>query len=199
MKSRKFLIGIIGLLIIISAILVLNTRQKKNIKLESIKYEQKTIEGLQPKADLQAKIDEFINEGPDFLDKTIYKTNDEIIKKLGNPMNIKETKVKNIHDPEVIDTVYELFYDGLYIKNYTAIAKDKGWIEHISITKNNYNLKYGINIGNDRNHIESILGKPPETKDDVWIYTDSDGYADTVKFYFKNDTVTKIEWDFWID
>ena len=45
----------------------------------------------------------------------------------------------------------------------------------------------------------SKLGEPPETKDDVWIYTDSDGYADTVKFYFKNDTVTKIEWDFWID
>jgi hypothetical protein len=194
MKSRKLLIGVLSLLIVIFVILVLNTIQNKNIK-----YEQKSIEGLHPRTDFQAKIDEFINEGPIFLNNTIYKTNDEIINKLGKPINIKETKVKNIHNPEVIDTVFELFYDGLYIKNYAAKANDKGWIENISITKNSYNLKCGINIESNRNHIKNILGEPPEKKDDVWIYTDSDGYPDSVTFYFKNDTVTKIEWNFWID
>lgn len=193
MKINKLLISVISILIIGSAFFILKGRQKTST---NITYEQ---EILQPKTDFQSKIDEFINEGPAFLEKSTYKTIGEIINKLGRPINIKETKAKNIHNPEVTDTVYTLFYDGLHIINYTAKANDKGWIQHISITKNSYNLKYGISIGSSRKFIASTLGKPQETKDDRWIYIDSDGYEDTATFYFRNDIVTKIEWDFWID
>lgn len=153
--------------------------------------------GVSQANDFQKRVNQFIYDGLDFK---LGKTRAEIISNLGNPENMEMKKVKNIHYPdEIIDEIYELFYDGLYIRIYKATAGDREFIEYLSITSDRFKIKWGLNIGSSKEEVKNILGNPIKEDSDVFTYEYTDGYPDHVYFYFRDNAVYRIDWEFWID
>jgi hypothetical protein len=152
------------------------------------------------KEDSQAerKADIFIYEGPAFLGNTIIKSKSVIINRLGKPRSIKSEKAKNPHNDST-DTIYELFYEGLYVKVYEVSLDDRSFILHIILENNKYKTKWGLNVGTAKEIIGNVLGEPDEKSDTSWTFVSAEGYPSTVKFYFERDRVRKIEWSYVID
>ena len=74
-------------------------------------------------------------------------TRSEIIRALGTPIRITKKEVINVHDPEQVDVKNVLFYDGLSIKIYRVSETGREIITGISITADEYKLKWGLSIG----------------------------------------------------
>jgi hypothetical protein len=145
----------------------------------------------------QEKVDEFVAEGLDFK---LGKTKVEIVKNLGNPKTIRIQKVPNVHYPKyIVDEIHELFYDGFYIKLYKATETNKEMVEYLSVTSDRYKVKWGLNIGTHKNKVRNLLGPPLKKEKSVYTYQDRDGYPDHVYFYFRDDRIYKIEWEYYHD
>jgi hypothetical protein len=145
----------------------------------------------------EKKVRQIIYEGFDF---NLGETKHELINNLGNPKRLKTSEVNNIHYPnEITDKVYELFYDGLYIRILHATQGDREFITNISITDNKYKIIWDLEIGSSKSDIKNILGVPDEEDVESIVYQTTLEYIDTVKFHFKNDAVYKIDWFYWVD
>lgn len=143
----------------------------------------------------QSRISQFVYGG---LQLIIGETVAEVTSNLGNPESFKTEKVKNRHNPEQIDEINELFYDGLYIKIYKVTETNKEFITDLSVTNDRYHMKWGLNVGSSNDEVKNILGSPSEEKHNVFIYR-TDEAPSHVSFYFRNGTVYRIDWSFYID
>lgn len=145
------------------------------------------------------RIDEIIYHGLD-LGLKGNETKDGIINTLGNPKELKLTKVPNKHYPaELIDETYELFYDGLSLKIYHVTYSNKDFITDISLSGENYAVKWGLGIGSTKSKIIEILGAPKKVEKDLLGYESMTGAPSQIYFHFQNDTVNKIEWHYYLD
>lgn len=122
---------------------------------------------------------------------------------MGSPKSVNITKIPNIHFPDQIDEIHELFYDGLSLEIYVVkhpdySGPDPSLLRGISITSNKYKVKYGLNIGSSKAAVKKVLGNPL-TEDHKFTYENTDGYANHVYFYFRNARVYRIDWHFFID
>lgn len=147
---------------------------------------------------VQRKADYFIEEGPEFIGSTIEHSKSEIINRLGKPLSIKSEKVRNPHN-DTMDTIYKLKYVGLYIEVYEVSLDERSFVLYIILENKKYKTKWGISIGTTKERIRAVLGKPDKNDETSWTYVANDGYPDTVKFYFVQEGVKKIEWCHIID
>jgi len=85
-------------------------------------------------------------------------------------------------------------YPGLVIRYSSAAA-----LKSVAITAPTYHLPQGIGIGTSRSDVERLLGEPQELTDGRYLYLYSDGYPDTVEFYFRDGRVRGIEWTYWVE
>lgn len=60
-------------------------------------------------------------------------------------------------------------------------------------------LPHGLDVGAPRSRVEAVLGEAQDMTDDRYFYIDSDGFPNTVEFFFRHDRVTRIEWSFWTE
>jgi hypothetical protein len=60
-------------------------------------------------------------------------------------------------------------------------------------------LPHGLDIGASRTRVETILGEAVDTADEHAVYRDSDGFPNSVEFWFRGGRVIRIEWRFWAD
>lgn len=152
--------------------------------------------GKEKKAEFQKRINEFFEDG--FVGGLGSKE-EEVIKKLGPPKKIKR-EYPNYNKP--LEHNYEsidLFYDGLHINIY----KDPYSLrEFVSIpdglTSDKYKMKWELNIGCSKKHVLDTLGRPSwpnRTKDSLTYYAE----GNNLHFYFKEDKLIKIEWEYYID
>lgn len=181
-KNIKFLIAGVGLVIIV----ILSTTC---LKQQHTDMRETTGEAL------QYRINQFVYGGWNFR---VGETLAEIITNLGTPQSFKTEKVKNTHNPDQIDEVYELLYDGLFIEIYKVTETNKEFVTALSVTDDKYKMKWGLNIGSSRNQVKNVLGNPSEEKNNVYIYK-TDEAPSYVSFYFRNGTMYKIYWSFYID
>ena len=143
----------------------------------------------------QKKINEFVYDGFEFR---LGRTGSEIMRFLGDPVKISKKEINNIHDPDQVDLVNELFYDGLSIRIYRVAETGKEIIINISITGDEYNLKWGLGVGSPQDDIKAQLGDPHEEEKDAYIYQ-AEGAPSCVVFYFRNSRVYRIDWEFYYD
>jgi hypothetical protein len=146
----------------------------------------------------QKKVDDFIQEGPEFLGRIIVSPKNDVIGKLGEPLNMTRKEVKNRHD-DVMDTVYELVYEGLYLEIYEVTLDNRSFVYHIVVTGKKYKPKWGLGVGTTKSQVKAALGNPDETNMDEWSYVASDVFPHSVIFYFEKDRVQKIEWLYILD
>jgi hypothetical protein len=143
------------------------------------------------------RVNEFIGSGPEFLDNTIILSKDAVISKFGKPVKVTSRKVKNRHD-DVLDTIYELFYEGLYFEIYEVTSFERSYVYHIILASKKYQSKWRLGIGATKEYVTAILGRPDKSEIDSWTYVAS-GYPNSVRFSFEKDTVHEIEWLYALD
>jgi hypothetical protein len=146
----------------------------------------------------EQRIDEFIKDGL-ALGLHDYETRSGIINALGNPKDSRIIKVRNAHYPEQIDEFHELYYDGLYIKLYHVISSDKYFVSRISLTRDQYDMRWGLGIGGSKDRVMEMLGSPKKIERGQYSYGSVIGANSWVHFHFRNDTITKIVWSYYID
>jgi len=146
----------------------------------------------------QRKADEFIDNGAEFLGDRIVNSKADVISKLGTPLKVTSKGVRNIYS-EVMDTVYELFYEGLYLEIYEVTLDNRSFVYHIVVTSKKYKSKWDLGVGATKEDLRAILGKPDQSDIHSWSYVALYGHLDSVRFYFEKDTVRKIEWSYVVD
>jgi hypothetical protein len=146
----------------------------------------------------QRKADEFIDNGAEFLGERIVNSKADVISKLGTPLKVTSKGVRNIYS-EVMDTVYELFYEGLYLEIYEVTLDNRSFVYHIVVTSKKYKSKWGLGVGATKGDLRAILGKPNQSNIHSWSYVVLYGHPDSVRFYFEEGTVRKIEWSYVVD
>jgi hypothetical protein len=60
-------------------------------------------------------------------------------------------------------------------------------------------LPHGLDVGAPRARVEAVLGEAQDMTDERYLYPDSDGFPNSVEFFFRNGRVTRIEWRFWAE
>src|SRR5213596_3475668 len=78
-------------------------------------------------------------------------------------------------------------YPGVVIRYSPASA-----LTSVAITAPTYRLPQGRGV-------ERLLGEPQEMTEGRYLYLYSDGYPDTVEFYFRDGHVRRIEWNYWAE
>ena len=144
----------------------------------------------------QIGLREFAGNGLNFK---LGATRKEIIQNIGIPVNVESQTVKNRHQPDVMDTVYRLDFDGLTVNIYDAAGKEIILYQKVSSSK--YPVKYGLNVGVSKEKIREILGSPQEVHHDkvIYAYMDDWGYETIIVFSIDENKITAIEWNFPID
>jgi len=154
---------------------------------------------LKGSADMSAsdKIDQFIKNG---FETKLGRTRKKIIHTLGKPeaIHVEKAKKSGIVE-EINDEIYELVYDGLTITIYRAAHENEDLLQHISLTSSVYKVKWGLNIGTTKNTVLSVLGKPSDEDEFSYMYQTQSGIDSSVRFFFKDDIVNKIDWWYSID
>jgi hypothetical protein len=140
----------------------------------------------------QQRIDEVIYEGLDFR---FGETKSDIIGNLGQPIEIVEKPITSRHRLDVSDKLYDLVYDGLQARIYHVTSDDKELVLRILIKNEKYKVKYGLNIGVSEEYVIGVLGPPPIKENDYYEFYDSNGFA-KLRFYFKSNMLSEIEWNF---
>jgi hypothetical protein len=146
---------------------------------------------------VERRVNEFIGSGLEFLGNTIILSMDAVISKFGKPVNLTSRKVKNRHD-DVLDTIYELFYEGLYFEIYEVSSFERSYVYHIILANKKYQSKWRLGIGATKEYVTATLGRPDKSEKDSWTYMAS-GYPNSVRFTFEKDTVHEIEWIYALD
>jgi len=179
-KRRKLFWFIFAGLLILLATYIVIKRQKKELR-------EASIEDLKP-----TDADRFAYDDMDF---EIGNSRKQIINKLGKPNKILKREVANSHNPDETDHLYEFFYDGLYVRIYRVKKTREEFVTDISATSEEYRLRCGLGIGSQRMDVENVLGKPTQKSKGIYTYE----ALGTIKFFFRNDTVKKIEKIMYVD
>jgi hypothetical protein len=123
-------------------------------------------------------------------------TRQELIRRFGEPKRITTEKIKNLHNPKVIDEIIGFVYDDIGFKIYKGDKNIRDFIYEVNIFSSKYPLKNGLRVGDGKEKILATLGKPAELSSENLIY---DGTLSRINFQLKNGVVDKIYVERFID
>ncbi|MCE5182045.1 MAG: hypothetical protein LLG15_09625 [Betaproteobacteria bacterium] len=113
------------------------------------------------------KVDTFVNEA---LGLPVVESLANL-RKIGLVTREKVRVIPNKHDPKQDDEIRILQFDGLAIKAYfPARNYGHGIIAGVTVTKPQWKLRHGLNVGVMAKAVESVLGKPDERDSDRMMY-----------------------------
>lgn len=147
-------------------------------------------------ADVGIRVREFVHHGFGFR---FGKTVAEIRKNLGKPLSTSEREVANLHYPDRTDLIRELEYPGLSSTVYRVTEDRKEIVTGVTITGSRYKLRWGLKVGSSIADITTVLGPPTEETAGMATWVAGEEAPSSVSFYFRNGTVYKIVWNFYID
>jgi hypothetical protein len=119
------------------------------------------------------------------------RTRAQIERTLGIPLTAEARRVPNPDDPRADDTLHELAYPGVVVRVLEAAG-----LLRVRLTDPRYALPHGLGVGVARSRIEAVLGEAQAVSDRRLLYLYSDGFPQTVEFYFRDDQVDRIEWNY---
>ena len=123
----------------------------------------------------------------------------EIKKSLGKPLREKVDNYSNLHVENQVDEIHRLDYGGLIVNVYRVNEKPpRDILYKLVITDNNYKLKWGLGIGSSRSEVLRLFGKPGD-KRGGFTYSLEDEKMNSVKFFFSEDKINRIQWDWYLD
>ena len=130
----------------------------------------------------------------DFIDapRALFgRTRAAVESRLGPPMVVRPSSLQGTPTAPA-EPAEQLLWGGLVV----TVARRSSAVRQVEITEPNWTLPSGLNVGTTRGQVEATLGEPQLTSDTSVLYLDADGFPNTVEFYFRNDTVRRIEWSY---
>lgn len=119
------------------------------------------------------------------------------LRKLGLVKDEKVGVVANRHYPKQNDEIRTLQFDGLVIEAYfPARDHNRGIITGIIVTKPQWKLRHGLNVGVAAKEVEAILGKPDESGPDRMSYS---GDTASGTFFIRGNRVIKVVFEGSVD
>jgi len=124
----------------------------------------------------------------------------QTIRALGKVKREKVTVLENPHVPGHSDELREFFFeDGLYVKALFPGRQQNAYLlQEVAITKPRYKVKYGLNLGATKRAVLDKLGQPDGEQPGFVEYFHSMGIG-TARIYFKDERISKLEWEFRAD
>jgi hypothetical protein len=142
------------------------------------------------------KIADFVRNGPAFpVGNTLKAINDNF----GEPLKKNIIDKQNIHNPEKIDQIVELFYEGLFLQVYHVTSMDNDIVIAIEITSEKYPVPDGLVIGSSEQKVLEVLGKPTEENGSTYRYFSGELAMGSVEFSFREKVVVSVRWNYFID
>lgn len=145
-----------------------------------------------------------VSELPDraeFIDRGLAVAVDsraDLISTFGPADSILEEEIANRHNPEVRDTIYNVYHSG----RMTRIHHPGGGGDLLSMVEvsDNRHLRYRI-LGLEVDAIESAFGPPDERSDSAVIYrcTTCQAGDDPVELLLERDIVQRVRFNFYVD
>jgi hypothetical protein len=133
------------------------------------------------------KVDDFI-DAPRAL---FGRTRAQIERTLGPPLRAEVSAARNPDDPRKPEALHELGYPGLVMR-----VLESAGVLRVRLTSARYRLPYGLDVGVSRDRVEEVLGEGQLVSDRRLLYLDADGFPRTVEFYFRENRVDRIEWNY---
>jgi hypothetical protein len=152
----------------------------------------KTITSAAIEGQKTENIDRFMRQGPAFPLQ-------EITNNLGTPLKQTVEERQNVHNKNLTDKIYKLFFGGIYLEIYHVTEMNKDIVLLLEVTGDKYPIAFGLGIGAKKNKVRAALGRPNEEKPDSWRYFASDFVMGAFEFAFQNDTVVSIKWYYSVD
>jgi dienelactone hydrolase len=124
----------------------------------------------------------------------------QTIRALGKVKREKVTVLENPHMPGHSDELREFFFeDGLYVKALFPGRQQNAYLlQEVAIIKPRYKVKYGLNLGATKRAVLDKLGQPDGEQSGFVEYFHSMGIG-TARIYFKDERISKLEWEFRAD
>ncbi len=124
---------------------------------------------------------------------------DGIIQQLGDPLKTDVEMFPNRHDPSITDYYYYLEYNGIEIV-IVHTGFDKEIVARVVLEKDFPELTLGIRQGNSQTQVKAFLPHPyRESKEILEYWYEYEEGPDIIRFYFKDEALIKIIWDYFID
>lgn len=139
-----------------------------------------------------ARVDEFI-DAPRAL---FGRTRAEIVRRLGAPLTVESRSLARYTHPEVRDPVEDLAYAGVTFGVLAGVRESASALRRVAVTSTAFSLPRALNVGVERRRVEQVLGEPQELTPVRYLYLYADGFPDTVEFFFRDDRVYRIEWNY---
>ena len=139
-----------------------------------------------------ARVDEFI-DAPRAL---FGRTRAEIVRRLGAPLTVESRSLSRYTHPEVRDRVEDLAYSGVTLGVLAGVRENAAALRRVTLTSSAFSLPRALNVGAERSRVEQVLGEPQELTPGRYLYLYADGFPDTVEFFFRDDRVHRIEWNY---
>lgn len=139
-----------------------------------------------------ARVDEFI-DAPRAL---FGRTRMEIVRRLGAPLAVEARSLPRYTHPEVRDPVEDLAYAGVTLGLIAGARESAPALRRVTVTSGVFALPRALNVGAERRRVEQLLGEPQEQTPIRSLYLYADGFPDTVEFFFRDDRVYRIEWNY---
>jgi len=139
-----------------------------------------------------ARVDEFI-DAPRAL---FGRTRADIVQRFGAPLSVEARSLPRYTHPEVRDRVEDLAYAGVTLGVLAGVRENAPGLRRVTLTSSAFSLPRALNVGAERSRVEQVLGEPQELTPGRYLYLYADGFPDTVEFFFRDDRVHRIEWNY---
>jgi hypothetical protein len=122
------------------------------------------------------------------------RTRAEVERRLGPPLEIRVARAAGAPEASGPRPVHDLVYPGLVLR-FTETAR----LHRVVLTASAWHLPHALGVGVARRAVEDALGEPQEDTETRSLYLYSDGYPDTVEFFFREGRLWRVEWSFWAE
>lgn len=131
--------------------------------------------------------------------ESIGQSRETIKAKLGPWRTLTVDNVPNRHDPNQVDSVYDIGYDGLMLKVYKVGGFQKEMLVIVRMTKNYPGILPQL-IGLQQNAIELRYGPGVRTEDQKLEYTVEDDFGvNSVSFVLGDGKVAAVQWAYYTE
>lgn len=119
---------------------------------------------------------------------------ESIIKRFGNPLKAMSKEEPDLREPGIINEILNYEYQGLIIKMERPTYSSTYWISEIILISSDYNLKYGLKIGQSKSVFLRQLGNHEKGNGKSLIYN-VDIYATIGDIDFAQHATVTIEFN----
>jgi hypothetical protein len=127
----------------------------------------------------------------------------DLYRTLGQPIRVSTREVKNKHEPEIVDRVWTLEFDGVRAEVYESNAAGRDYLWSLAVEKRRVPLRLSVSLGDRRDTILTVLGSPSRSTDAMLEYvaqvSGSNRSLNVVRLKVQHGRLVGLEWDYWLE